>query len=601
VGLAAVQLALQAGAVVFATAGSPEKRELLAALGVPHVMDSRTLAFADQVLELTEGKGVDLVLNSLAGEAIDKSLSILRPLGRFIEIGKTDIYRNRKIGMRALRNNISLCIVDLDKAFEERRDLAPSLLREVLRRFETNDLRPLPHRVFPAARIADAFRWMAQAKHIGKLVVSMQDTEGLQLERKPRSVAIDAGGSYLITGGLGGLGLAVAERLARHGARRLVLVGRSGPSPSAQAAVESLRQRGVHVRIFQADIADPQRAQEVIAAVRRELSPLRGILHAAMVLDDAPIERLTEERMWRAMAPKMLGAWNLHSLTADCVLDFFVMFSSMASISGSPGQANYAAANAFLDALAHHRRAVGLPALTVNWGVIGDTGHVAHAPEIGRRLERIGFTAIPVADMLDTLDELMSSASVQIAVAQFDWNCFLQSTHTRIPPRFAAMVGKVAGGEDRPTASSRLREMLDADEGVLPSLVESYLRDHLARAMGASSTQIDPQQPLLNLGLDSLIAVEVRNRISADLGTNVPLAKFRQVSVSGLATYVADQLLADDRRKRPDSACCRMPIETGPSIRATGDDPADLLARIDDLSDEEVDRHLSVLTAQVNE
>ena len=178
VGLAAVQLALKAGAIVFATAGSPEKRELLTALGVPHVMDSRSLAFADEVLNLTDGEGVDLVLNSLSGDAIDKSLSILRPLGRFIEIGKTDIYKNRKIGMRPLRKNISMFVVDLLDAGAARPERARALMREVLGRFEDKELHPLPHRVFPVARVADAFRDMAQAKHIGKLVISMQDRAG---------------------------------------------------------------------------------------------------------------------------------------------------------------------------------------------------------------------------------------------------------------------------------------------------------------------------------------------------------------------------------------------------------------------------------------
>ena len=179
VGLAAVQLALKARTIVFATAGSQEKRELLTAIGVPHVMDSRSLAFADEVLKLTGGEGVDLVLNSLAGEAIDKSLSLLRPYGRFIEIGKSDIYKNRKIGMRPLRKNISLFAVDLASIFGQRPELARSLLRELLGRFASNELHPLPYRVFPVAGVADAFRYMAQAKHVGKLIISMKDSSGL--------------------------------------------------------------------------------------------------------------------------------------------------------------------------------------------------------------------------------------------------------------------------------------------------------------------------------------------------------------------------------------------------------------------------------------
>ncbi len=384
VGLAAVQLALKAGAIVFATAGSPEKRELLTALGVPHVMDSRSLAFADEVLTLTEGEGVDLVLNSLSGDAIDKGLSILRPYGRFIEIGKTDIYKNRKIGMRPLRKNISMFVVDL--LGSPRPEFARSLMREVMGRFESGELRPLPHHVFPVTRIADAFRDMAQGRHVGKLIISMQDRAGLRVERDARrSFAIDPDASYLITGGLGGFGLAVANHLARGGARHLALVGRRGLSPATEPSVESLRRSGVEVMVCQADVTDREQVQRVVAAVQR-MAPLRGVMHAAMVLDDAPIERLTEERMWKAMAPKIMGAWHLHALTAEIPLDFFVLFSSFASIVGNPGQANYVAGNAFLDALAYYRRERGLPALAINWGVVGEVGHVAASAEMTDRL-----------------------------------------------------------------------------------------------------------------------------------------------------------------------------------------------------------------------
>jgi NADPH:quinone reductase-like Zn-dependent oxidoreductase/acyl carrier protein len=551
VGLAAVQLALRAGAVVFASAGSPEKRELLSLLGVHHVLDSRSLAFADEILDLTEGKGVDLVLNSLAGEAIDKSLSILRSYGRFIEIGKVDIYQNRRIGMRPLRKNISMFAVDLSGMLEQRPELAHSLLHQVLELLEQHELRPLPHLVFPVGRIADAFRHMAQAKHVGKLIVSMQDIEGLKVEQAPRAVSLEADASYLITGGLGGLGLAVAARLARHGARHLALVGRSAPSSRALAAVERLRQRGVDVATYQADIADRAQVERIIVDIRRELGPLRGIIHAAMVLDDAPIEGLTEEQMWTAMAPKLAGAWNLHLLTAGLRLDFFVLFSSFASVLGSPGQANYVAGNAFLEALAHYRRAQGLPALTVSWGRIGDIGHVATNHETSDRLTRLGILPIPAADMLDLLDELMSVDAVEVGAARIDWEQVSRAMGARVPGRFASLSG-VSGAQDgRSISTSGARAVLDADDATLPSALETYLRDQLARAMGASPARIDMQRPLVSLGIDSLIAVDVRNRISADLGINLPISAFMQgASVGSLASFVIERFRESDRGKR---------------------------------------------------
>jgi acyl transferase domain-containing protein/aryl carrier-like protein len=572
VGLAAVQLALNAGAIVFATAGSPEKRGLLSALGVHHVLDSRTLAFADDILKLTNGKGVDLVLNSLGGEAIDKSLSILHPYGRFIEIGLRDIYQNRKMGMRLLRKNIAFFAVDLSRVFEQRAHLPRSLLDQAMRQVAEHKLSALPHRTFPIWRIAEALRYMAQAKHVGKLIVSMQDTEGLPLERDAAPTAIDPAASYLITGGLGGFGLALAARLARRGARHLLLVGRSAPSTAAQSAVAAIRRQGVEVGICQADVTDRGQTQRALD-IARSMAPVRGIMHAAMVLDDAPIERLTEERMWKAMGPKLLGSWNLHALTAEDALDFFVMFSSFTSMIGNPGQANYVAGNAFLDALAYYRRARGLPALTVNWGMVGEVGHVASSPDISQRLDRLGASMMPLSDTLDALEELMSSAAVQVGVAQLEWKGLLRLMPSPVPARFAAFAGEIAE-EAHSGESSRVHEILEAEAAALPALLEGYLREHLARAMGASPARIDAQQSLLSLGLDSLIALELRNRINADFGINVSLAKIMQsASLGAFAASIAVQLRSEEAKDHaaPDIATRS---NGGTILRADGDPEA---------------------------
>jgi acyl transferase domain-containing protein/acyl carrier protein len=567
VGMAAVQLALRAGAVVFASAGSPEKRELLEALEVPHVLDSRSLAFADEVMELTAGEGVDLVLNSLAGEAIDKSISVLKSSGRFIEIGKADIYKNRMIGMRTLRKNISLFTVDMSSLLATQPELARALLSQVLERFAPDDLQPLPHHPFPVVRTAEAFRYMAQTKHVGKLIVTMQDCAGLYVEQPPPTSTIDANASYLISGGLGGFGLAAAERLVRRGARHLALIARRAPSPSARAAVDALRQSGAEVMLYQADIAEPEQVRQVVAEAQLAMGPLRGILHAAMVLDDAPIEHLNEERMWKVLAPKMAGAWNLHTVTAELPMDFFVLFSSMASVFGSPGQANYNAGNAFLDALAYYRRSCGLPALTVNWGAVGDVGHVANSTETSTRLTRLGVRTVPVSGMLDALDELMCSDAVQIAAAQLDWKDLLRAMGSRVPARFADLASGSNAAEGVAGNISNVRAILEADSTTRSTLLETYIRHHAAHAMGAAPANIDTHRSLLNLGLDSLIAVNVRNRIKADFGINVSLATFMQgASVKVLAAYLAERLHERDCAKLPDGPDSRHLPEVGPRI-----------------------------------
>jgi len=291
---------------------------------------------------------------------------------------------------------------------------------------------------------------MAQAKHVGKLIVSMKDAEGLSVDRAPQPITIDPDGSYLITGGLGGLGLAMADRLARKGARHLALLGRSSPSPAARAAVESLRQRGVEVMICQADIADRAQTEHIVAEVQRVMGPLRGVMHAAMVLDDSSMELLNEEKMWTAMAPKIRGAWNLHELTVDAPLDFFILCSSVSSIIGNPGQANYAAGCAFLDALAYYRRERGLPALTVNFGMLGEIGTLAANLEASERLQRFGLKALRVSETLDTLDELLAGDAVQIMMAHIDWKVFGRVSVLRIPARIAALIGETGAQDGMP-------------------------------------------------------------------------------------------------------------------------------------------------------
>ncbi|HEY7489577.1 MAG TPA: SDR family NAD(P)-dependent oxidoreductase, partial [Candidatus Tectomicrobia bacterium] len=339
VGLAAVQLAQRVGAEIFATAGSPEKREFLRSLGVRHVMDSRSLDFAEEVLERTDGKGVDVVLNSLAGDAIPKSLSVLGAYGRFLEIGKRDIYQNSKLGLRPFRNNLSFFAIDLGRLFQERPAIARDFFRDVIRYVEDGTLRPLPHRTFPISEAVSAFRYMAQAKHIGKVVLSLRDPEALIAPGASQAMRLHTDGTYLITGGLGGFGLAVAQWVVEQGARHLVLVGRSGAaSAAAEKALEAMEGMGAQIVVARADVVEEQQVADVLAAIERSMPPLRGIIHAAGVFDDGFLWQLDQDRFKTVMAPKVIGAWNLHTQTLSAPLDFFVLFSSVTSLVGNPGQ-----------------------------------------------------------------------------------------------------------------------------------------------------------------------------------------------------------------------------------------------------------------------
>jgi acyl transferase domain-containing protein/aryl carrier-like protein len=572
VGLAAIQLAQRAGAEVLATAGSPEKREFLRSLGVEHVMDSRSLTFADEIMEVTHGQGVDLVLNSLAGEAIARSLSTLRPFGRFIEIGKRDIYQNSPLGLHPFRNNLSFFALDMDQMMRERPALVQSVLREVVQlfvgggpeeetggwrteegqsRFRTKTyspvLHPLPRRVFPVSEAVDAFRFMAQAKHIGKIVVSLQHQQGLSIDDH---AMIRSDATYLITGGLGGLGLSVAEWVVRQGARHLVLIGRSGASSTAEQAVDAMRQAGAEVRVARADVSQADQVARVLAEIRQTMPPLRGIVHAAGVLDDGILLQLNQGRLASVMSPKIGGAWNLHSQTLDAPLDFFVLFSSAASVFGSPGQGNYAAANAFLDALAQHRRALGLPALAVNWGPWAEVG-LAARPDRSQRLTRQGMISFTPKQGVQVMERLLPLDAAQVMALSVDWPKLLGSFPAGRPPALLSdLIEETSLASARSKAHHEkgglTREMLLAAEPEQRQpMMESFLQEQLARVLGLAPSRLDRQRSLMSLGLDSLMAVELKNRIEAHLGVLLPVASLLQgPNVTELAAELLAQLTA---------------------------------------------------------
>ena len=317
VGMAAIQIAHHLGAEVIASAGSATKRALLKTLGVKHVIDSRRGDFAEAVMELTGRRGVDVVLNALAAEAIPMGLSCLAEFGRFIEIGKRDIYQNSRIPLWSLRRNASFHVVAMDAVFSGDEALTREMLGELAGLVEKGALTPLPFRSFPASRIDAAFRLMASGKHIGKVVVSFPEAfVPRRGEPLAPPFAIKPDGCYLITGAFGGFGKVLAEWLVKCGARHLVLSSRSGAAtPAAEAFVQSLRDRGVNAKVVRADAGSAEDVSRLLAEIRAGDQPLRGVFHLAMVIDDAPLAALNRERLRTVMAPKAYGAWLLHKGT----------------------------------------------------------------------------------------------------------------------------------------------------------------------------------------------------------------------------------------------------------------------------------------------
>jgi acyl transferase domain-containing protein/NADPH:quinone reductase-like Zn-dependent oxidoreductase/aryl carrier-like protein len=546
VGMAAAQLAKRAGAEIFGTAGSPHKRALAQRLGVQHVADSRSLSFVDDVLRDTNGGGVDIVLNSLAGDFIPASLRLLKPGGHFIEIGKTGIWDAARVADEFPgRHYHPLYLGEIAAA---RPLFVREMLQELLADFATGVLQPLPQKLWPIERAEEAFRYMGQGHHVGKIVVTQHRTP---------PVRPDA--SYLVSGGLSGLGLVSAQWLAAEGARHLVLVGRRAPSPETQAAIDALRADGVQVLVAQADVADTGQMTRLVTQIAAQLPRLRGVIHAAGLVDDGMLAEQDMRRFARVMAPKVRGTWNLHELTANLALDFFIGFSSGAALLGSPGQGNYAAANSFVDALAHLRRSRGQHALSIDWGSWSQVGMAAGIGEQHRRRwAAMGLAMIAPHEGVAMMKQMLASArSPQMAAmplvrARLPRNLgpFFSELVQAAPVRAAAPAG--AG-----TQVDILAQLAQAPAEDRLALLVGFLSDQIVRVLALpASHQVDPQRSLMEMGMDSLMAMELRNRIQTALKVKVAVAALlKGPSIAQLAASVlADTALAAGPSEAPQAA-----------------------------------------------
>ncbi len=527
VGLAAMQLAKLAGVKILATAGNDEKRRAAREAGASVVMDSRSLEFAKQTLDATAGEGVDAVLNSLPGEAIPAGLSVLKPGGRFLEIGKRDIYNDGALGLYPFRNNLALFAIDLDQLFKQQAKRMGPMLERLLERFARGELRPLPLQTFSAADTKTAFRFMQQGKHIGKVVIDFQRRPSEVRASEMGGLRFESSGTFWLAGGLGGFGLEIAKWLARQGVKSLVLSGRSAtPRGSAQQAIDELEESGVRVTLLPCDIASAADVRRVLTTMADRLPPLRGVFHTAMVLEDKLLVDLDPLTLERVLRPKVLGGWNLHHETLGLELDYFVLFSSLSSVFGHAGQANYSAANAALDSLAYYRRSQGLPATVINWGHLGQVGYLAEREQLGQRLERQGVLSFTVKQATACLEYALQNLSLQLSVLRIDWRLWRGLGVTqRVSPRFAHLLQNAAPadwlGEGTAPSASSLRAL---PQEQLSSVVERLLRGKAGSLLGMAPEKIPADRGLLEMGLDSLMAVELRNWIEGQLEINLPIA-----------------------------------------------------------------------------
>ena len=539
VGLAAIQLAQAAGAEVYATASTP-KQAYLRSLGVEHVFDSRSTAFGAQILEATGGAGVDVVLNSLTGEGfIDASLSCLARGGRFVEMARVDILSEEE--MAAARPDVAYTILKLDVLKEHHPAVPGDALRRVMEGVAAGELRPLTYSRWPLTETGPAMKCMRAARHLGKIVLTAAPLEGGLLR---------PGRAFLVTGGLGGIGCAVAGWLADHGAEAIVLNGRRAPGPAAEEAIAALRERGVQVQVELADVTDAAAVDAMLARIDRELPPLGGVIHSVGVLADGALGNQTWEAFEQVLWPKMLGAWHLHRATEHRELDLFLLFSSIVGTMGNAGQANHAAANAFLDQLAAHRRARGLPGQAIAWGAWSGLGEAEEQRErITRQRAAFGGGWFTPQQGLRVLDRLVRQDPATAVVMAMDWPVFAEAVESR-PPLLEELLASQADveadtaneAEDLPT---RLRAVPAADR---EGLLISFLQREVQAVLRLPSPPA-PAVGFFELGMDSLMAVELRNRLNrafAEAYTAPNTLVFDYPDVATLAQHLAAELGAAD-------------------------------------------------------
>ncbi|OBK15336.1 type I polyketide synthase [Mycobacterium asiaticum] len=556
VGMAATQLARHLGLEVFGTA-SKGKWDTLRAMGFDddHISDSRSLDFEDKFRVVTGGAGMDVVLDSLAGEFVDASLRLVAPGGVFLEMGKTDI---RDPGVIAQEYpGVRYRAFDL---FEPGRPRMHQYMLELAELFDAGVLRPLPVTTFDIRRAPAALRYLSQARHIGKVVMTIPAGAGNGLGH----------GTVLITGGTGMAGSLLARHVvAQHGVRHLVLISRRGPeAPGAAELTAELEAAGTQVQVVACDAADRPALAKVIADIPVQ-RPLSAVIHAAGVLDDATVTSLTPDRVDAVLRAKVDAAWNLHELTRDLNVSAFVMFSSMAGLVGSSGQANYSAANCFLDALAAHRRAHHLPAMSLGWGLWEQASAMTGGLDAaGRaRLGREGVLALSSQEALELFDTALIVDEPFLAPARIDLAAL--RAHAAVPPMFRDLVTgpgrrqvdeSLAAAKSKSALAHRLHGLSEAEQhAVLLDLV----RSHIATVLGNVAPEaIDPDKAFQELGFDSLTAVEMRNRLKSATGLSLsPTLIFDYPTPSGLASYMRTELAGMPQE-----------IKQVPAVRATGDD-----------------------------
>ncbi len=540
VGLAALQVAKASGAIVFATASSDSKRSYLAEQGADYVLDSSSLEFAGEIRRITDGRGVDVILNSLAGDALMVSFDLLAPYGRFVEIGKRDIIENRGLPMDVFNRNISFISIDLDRMLLERPNEVYRSLEDCFKSLGTDRFTPLPYETFPASEAEQAFRLLGDRTRIGRVNLRYAgETAAVAIQDRKTQIRSDA--AYLVTGGTGGLGLSIAQWLVEKGARQLVLLSRNGLSnESARKWKSAVEEEGVEILAPPTDISDQSSMEAVFEEIHTRNWQLAGVFHCALELVDKRLKEVTREMIRNVFAGKVHGARVLeHLLETEPELDLWVAFSSVSTLLGNQGQGVYVAANTWLEQFAERRQQLGKPAMTLLLGYLGDTGVASRSPEIVRYLEKAGLREMDSMRVAEALPELFDLSRPVQGFFDIDWESWdrltpaISSWH-----RFSRLISAKAAEE----MEARFRELQAEVEAMEPKERAHYIENRIAgllsEILSIPADRIDSSTPVSQLGIDSLMAMAFLLSAREKLGM-----KFSE------SDFANDPTIADLRRE----------------------------------------------------
>ncbi|MCG8475006.1 MAG: SDR family NAD(P)-dependent oxidoreductase [Cytophagales bacterium] len=550
-GIAAIQLAKLSGAEIFATAGTEEKREYLRSMGIKYVYDSRSLSFRDEIMRDTQNEGLDIVLNSLTGKALIQSLKCLRPFGRFVEVGKADIYNDSSLSLKRFGENLSFHGVDVDRLMAQRPALGKRLFEELIALFAEGKLQPHPNTRFAMAELGQALTYLSKTQHIGKVVVEMGEEDLDILPSSQLSFRDDA--AYIVTGGASGLGLELASWMAEAGAKYLALVSRSGAKTDYdREVIENMEKAGVKILMPKADITDYAAVTRVFEEIKQANWPaVHGIMHSAGLLSDATFPNMDLERYRKVFNPKVLGAWNFHKASEGQPLDFFLSTSSISSVFGLPGQSNYSSANNFLDKLAIYRQLQGKAGNSVNFGVLGNfAGMSREGGNVLNVLSNQGWIPLTLKQIKEKVGKVILQRRAVRMVANIDWKNFREFfIHLSSDARYAHLMTDEAlnmGGAN--SAGGTLKDqVLAAAEEERHNMLTEKLTEALAKILGTSPEKVDASVSMTKIGLDSLMQNQLRNWVHQKLEVNYPLMKIAKgPSLIDLATDLLGEMAAEN-------------------------------------------------------